>query len=91
MLQMKFSHDRTAGLRDIHVESMNGGTDGRRLESHTSSSSRAFGSGELKRGGGGGGQGRGSSASPEPLWIRHCRRTSQIKKVKCSNPEREIK
>ena len=44
--------DRTAGLRDIHDESVNGRThartDRRLLESHPISSPRTFGSGELK-------------------------------------------
>ena len=46
MLQIKFDNDRPACLRDIHVWKC-GLTDGRRLESHTISSSWAFGSGEL--------------------------------------------
>ena len=53
MLQMKFDYDWPACLRDIYVESVDRWTarrmqDGRRLESHTISSSRAFGSGGLK-------------------------------------------
>ena len=52
MLQMKFDYDRPAGLKDTYVwkcERTDGCMDGRRLESHPISSSRAFGTGELKR------------------------------------------
>ena len=51
MLQMKFDYNQPAGLKETHVWKCgrtDGQTEARQLESHTISSSWAFGSGELK-------------------------------------------